>query len=75
MCSTCDETNARQEREYEQELEYEAERLRRLTAAMREADRTFQRVGGSTRHHVRDCLLPVLEKHGLVLSLLEERQP
>jgi hypothetical protein len=48
----------------------EAELVRRMTAAMREADETFERVGGSTRHHVRDCLLPVLIKHGLRLDLL-----
>jgi hypothetical protein len=43
------------------------EAVKRLTAAMREADRLFEQVGGSTRHHVRDCLLPILEKHGLLL--------
>lgn len=74
MCRACDETVARQERQYEQELEYEAELLRRMTAAMREADRTFQKVGGGMRHHVRDCLLPILEKHGLVLSLADQCQ-
>jgi hypothetical protein len=35
-----------------------------VTAAMREADRVFEKVGGSTRHHVRDCLLPVLNRNG-----------
>lgn len=44
-----------------------SELLARLTAAMREADAIFMRAGGSTRHHVRDCLIPVLEKHGLKL--------
>jgi hypothetical protein len=33
----------------------------RLTAAMREADRAFESVGGSTRHFVHDCLMPALE--------------
>lgn len=47
----------------------EAEILRRLTAAMREADREFEHVGGSTRHHVRDCLMPILGKHGLCIHL------
>ncbi len=41
--------------------------MTKFTAAMREADHTFERVGGSTRHHVRDCLLPILEKQGLVI--------
>ena len=48
---------------------------RRLTAAMREADSVFQRVGGSTRHHVRDCLLPILGKHGLAITALAASQP
>lgn len=43
----------------------QGEIIKRLTAAMREADETFETVGGSTRHYVRDCLLPILEKHGL----------
>ena len=51
--------------------EIEAELVRRMTAAMREADETFERVGGSTRHHVRDCLLPILAKHGLELRLAQ----
>ena len=46
--------------------------VRRLTAAMREADRAFEGLhgGGSTRHHVRDCLLPILAKHGLSVSCI-----
>jgi len=51
---------------------YEAELVRRMTAAMREADKHFERVGGSTRHHVRDCLLPILENHGLQLRLTDK---
>lgn len=54
--------------------EIEAELVRRLTAAMREADEAFERVGGSTRHHVRDCLLPILAKHGLELQLVDSGQ-
>jgi hypothetical protein len=46
-----------------------------LTAAMREADKTFERVGGSTRHYVRDCLLPILEKHGLRLTAAAPSAP
>lgn len=49
----------------------EKELVVRLTRAMREADCSFERVGGSTRHHVRDHLLPVLEKHGLKLTLVD----
>jgi hypothetical protein len=36
-----------------------------ITQAVREADIHFERVGGSSRHWVRDCFLPMLEKHGL----------
>lgn len=41
------------------------ELVSRLTEVMREADRAFENVGGSTRHHVRDCLIPELEAAGL----------
>lgn len=36
-----------------------------LTLVMREADEAFEQVGGGTRHHVRECLLPAMEKHGI----------
>lgn len=42
----------------------------RLTAAMREADATHERVGGGTRHYVRDCLLPILSRHGIGVVLI-----
>lgn len=42
--------------------------IRRLTAAMREADRMHEKTGGSTRHHVRECLLPILDRHGLKIE-------
>lgn len=38
-----------------------------ITAAIREADIMFEKVGGSTRHYVRDCLLPIMKKHGLIV--------
>jgi len=50
-----------------------AEVIKRLTAAMREADRAFGKVGGGTKYHVRDCLLPVLEKHGLKIECCEAK--
>lgn len=43
----------------------EQELVQLLTEAMRAADQAFDRVGGSTRHHVRDCLIPELERMGL----------
>ncbi len=52
------------------DVDDEIELVRRMTRAMREADQAFEQVGGSSRHHVRDHLLPVLEKHGLKLVLL-----
>lgn len=51
----------------------EGDAVRRLTSAMREADQAFERVGGSTRHHVRDCLMPALEKEGLAVVDAEQR--
>lgn len=50
----------------------ENELATRMTAAMRDADERFMRSGGTTRHHVRDFLLPVLERHGLRLVLLPD---
>ena len=41
--------------------------LTTITAAVRAADRHFERVGGSSRHWIRDCFLPELERHGLVI--------
>ncbi len=38
-----------------------------LTAIVREADEVFQRVGGSSRHWVTDCFVPLLEQAGLKL--------
>jgi len=35
-----------------------------LTLVVREADQVFERVGGSSRHWVRDCFLPTLNRHG-----------
>lgn len=39
----------------------------RLTKAMRAADLAFETVGGSTRHHVRDCLMSALEEERLAV--------
>lgn len=38
-----------------------------ITAVVREADRAFQRVGGSSRHWVRDCFLPSLNNAGFAV--------
>ena len=54
--------------------EVEREIVKRLTAAMREADRYFTDVvGGSTHHYVRDCLVPILAKHGLEPLLIDKQ--
>lgn len=53
----------------------EDEVIQRMTAAMRKADEIFVRVGGSTGHHVRDCLLPLLPKYGLELRLKGKAHP
>ena len=42
----------------------------RITEAVREADHDFERVGGSSRHWVRDCFLPSLRRHALIVSAL-----
>jgi hypothetical protein len=38
-----------------------------LTRALRAADQTFEKVGGSSRHFVADCLMPALEAEGLLV--------
>lgn len=47
----------------------------RLTAAVREADLAFEGVGGGTKHYVRECLLPALDKAGLIVTLAAEAAP
>jgi hypothetical protein len=37
----------------------------RITACMRIADEAFKTSGGSTKHYVRDVLLPILDREGL----------
>jgi len=39
-----------------------------VTAIVREADQLFERVGGSSRHWVRDCFLPLLNKEGFSIQ-------
>lgn len=39
--------------------------VQEVTAVMREADKKFEMMGGSTRHYVRDLLIPMLEEKGL----------
>lgn len=36
-----------------------------FTEIMRQADRNFESVGGSTRHFVQDCLFPILAEKGI----------
>lgn len=43
-----------------------------ITAVVRDADRTFERVGGSSRHWVRDCFLPILNRNGFVIVAQRE---
>ena len=45
----------------------DVELVNRITALVREADQAFERVGGSSRHWVRDCFLPTLNQGGLVV--------
>ncbi len=40
---------------------------RRVTLMMRDADELFERSGGGTKHFVRECLHPMLTKHGLTI--------
>lgn len=42
--------------------------VNQVTAVVREADRAFERSGGSSRHWVRDCFLPRLNESGLCVA-------
>ncbi len=62
--------------------QYDSATFDLLTQAVREADELFESGktgGGGTRHWLRDCFLPALEAHGLVVgrvrdSLLVDKQ-
>ena len=45
----------------------EEEELRIVTHVVRKADGTFEKVGGSSRHWVRECFLPELDEAGLMI--------
>jgi len=49
--------------------------LASITAAVRAADKHFERVGGSSRHWVRDCFLPELERRGLFVGIRPKPHP
>lgn len=42
--------------------------IAKFTEIMREADKLFETVGGSTRHYVRDVLFPIMEREGLTVT-------
>ncbi len=46
----------------------------RITAAVRVADQRFESSGGSSRHWVRECLLPTFEEASLVIGDLRQTQ-
>lgn len=48
------------------------ELIRRVTAAVRQADAQFEHAGGSSRHWVRECLFPCLDEAGLRIVAEEE---
>lgn len=48
------------------------ELIRRVTAAVRLADAQFEQSGGSSRHWVRECLLPCLDDAGL--QIVEQKE-
>lgn len=52
----------------------EEELIQLVAKAVRAADATFERVGGSTRHWVRDCLLPALRSEKLHIVGVSDTQ-
>jgi hypothetical protein len=49
------------------------EMIAEITSAMRAADERFEKVGGSSRHFVRECLLPELQARGLKIVREDRR--
>ena len=43
-----------------------------VTQVMRDADAKFKSVGGSTRHYVRDLLIPMMEDAGLLIISVKD---
>lgn len=46
--------------------------FQQLAQVVRQADRQFEKVGGSTRHWLKECLLPLMEKEGLTVMVQGE---
>lgn len=44
-----------------------------MTEIMREADKAFEKIGGGTRHYVRDLLIPMMKERGLCIVHLETK--
>ena len=53
------------------DLNDQAELVKRFTVAIQEADRAFssEKIGGSAFNYVLYCLLPVLKKNGIKISV------
>jgi hypothetical protein len=44
------------------------ELVREITRIVREAFKRFEQSGGTTRHWVRECFLPILNRDGWVVA-------
>lgn len=51
------------------------DQLTAVTTVVREADLSFMKDGGSTRHWVRDHFLPALERAGLTIVTAPQPKP
>ena len=47
------------------------DQLQNIVSLIQEADKLFETVGGSTRHFVRDCLLPLMEEKGISFTFAD----
>lgn len=56
------------------ELTKEQEIIKLVTEAVQAADEHFEKVGGSSRHWVRDCFLPELKERGLEIVKTSAQQ-
>ena len=51
------------------------EEIEAITRAVRNADKQFEIIGGSSRHWVRECFIPALEEEGLlIISLFKVKE-
>jgi hypothetical protein len=67
---TCDDGSENPPKHAPLEQGDDAPLVNAITAVVRDADAAFQKVGGSSRHWVRECFLPLLNSQGFKVVAL-----